>query len=148
MKKTISTNKKARHDYQILDKLEVGIKLTGAEVKSVKEGGVSLKESFVRIERGELYIKNMHIAAYKFARQEEYNAIRNRKLLANKKEITKLFGEMTQKKLTLIPLSIYLKNGRVKLKIALAKGKKAYDKREAIKKKDVERELRKNSNYQ
>ncbi len=145
MKKIIATNRKAKYDYEIIDTLEVGIKLTGPEVKSTKEGQVSLKEGFVKIEKGELYIKNMHISPYKFARIEEYDPIRDRKLLANKKEIKKLFGETTQKKLTIVPLNIYLKNGKIKLEIALARGKKKYDKREDIRKKETRRELRRST---
>ena len=144
MEKIIAINKKASHDYQIIEKLEVGIKLTGAEVKSIKSGNASLKESFVHIEGGELFIKNMHVGAYKPARIENYNPIRNRKLLANKKEIMLFSGKTDQKGLSIIPLKIYLKKNLIKLEIGLAKGKKKWDKREDLKKKDIERELRRN----
>jgi len=140
--KIIAVNKKAKHDYQTSDVLEVGIKLFGPEVKSIKEGSVSLKESFVKIENEEIFIKNLHVSSYKFSRQDDYNPVRDRKLLANKKEIRKLMGETTQKGLTIVPLKIYLKNGKIKLEIALAKGKKKWDKRESIKKKQLNREHR------
>jgi len=152
MKKTITVNKKVKYNYEILETYEVGIKLTGPEVKSVKAGQVSLKESFVQIEQDPfakkpqvmaLIIKNMHISPYKFARQESYNPTRDRKLLAHKKEILKLFGETNKKNLTIVPLCIYIKNGKIKLEIALARGKKKWDKREEIKKREIKRELRK-----
>jgi len=144
MEKTIANNKKAFHDYQVLDNIEVGIKLTGPEVKAVKEGDISLKESFVHIENGELFIKNMHIGAYKPARQENYNPVQNRKLLANKKEILILEKKIDQKGLSIIPLKVYFKNGLIKLEIAVAKGKKKWDKREDLKKKDLDREAKRN----
>ncbi|MBI2448374.1 SsrA-binding protein SmpB [Candidatus Microgenomates bacterium] len=140
---TIATNKKALHDYALSEKLEVGIKLTGAEVKSIKAGSVNLKGSFVIIESGELIIKNMHIGAYKPANQKNYEPIRNRHLLAHKKEIERLAGLIEQKRATIVPLNIHLKNGFVKLEIALARRKQKWDKRESLKKKDVERELKK-----
>jgi len=141
--KIIATNKKAFHDYTISETLEVGIKLTGPEVKSIKAGSVSLKESFVHIENGELFIKNLHIAHYKFSPKVGYDPIRNRKLLANKKEIMNLMGKLNQKGLSIIPTKIYLKNGLIKLEIGVAKGKKKWDKREASKKKDLKREMKK-----
>jgi len=141
--KILASNKKAFHDYTILDTLEVGIKLLGPEVKSVKAGSVSLKESFVHIENGELYIKNLHISHYKFSPKEGYDPIRNRKLLANKKEIDSLSGKINQQGLSIVPTKIYLKNGLIKLEIGVAKGKKKWDKREASKKKDLAREMKK-----
>ena len=138
--KIISTNKKAFHDYTLSERLEVGIKLTGAETKSAKAGSVNLKGSFVIIENGELVIKNMHIGAYKPARQEGYDPVRNRKLLAHKKEIERLAGLIEQKRATVVPLNIHLKNGFVKLEIALAKHKQKWDTREALKKRDLDRE--------
>lgn len=146
MEKIILTNKKAFHDYHISDTLEVGIKLTGAEVKSVKEGSVSLKESFVHIENGELYIKNLHISPYKFAPKAGYDPVRNRKLLANKKEIANLSSILNQKGLSIIPTKVYLKNGLIKLEIGVAKGKKKWDKREEAKKKDLRREIARGMN--
>ncbi len=140
MSKIISTNKKALHDYHLSEKLEAGIKLTGAEVKSVKAGSVNLKGSFVIIENGELVIKNMHIGTYKPANQKTYEPVRNRKLLAHKKEIERFAGLIEQKKATVVPLNIHLKNGFVKLEIALARHKQKWDKREALKKRDLDRE--------
>lgn len=145
LEKIIATNKKAFHDYKITDALEVGIKLMGPEVKSAKEGAVSLKESFIIIERGELWIKNLHISPYKFARNENYSPIRDRKLLANKKEIASLAGATREKGMTIVPTKIYAKNGMIKLEIGLAKSKKKWDKREDIKKKEFKREMRKNT---
>jgi len=141
--KTSATNRKAFHDYKISDTLEVGIKLIGPEVKSVKEGSVSLKESFVTITNGELWIKNLHIAPYKFARNVDYKPTRDRKLLANKKEINSLFGAIKEKGMTIVPTKIYLKNGMIKLEIGLAKSKKKWDKREDIKKRDLNKEAKK-----
>lgn len=140
--KIIATNKKAFHDYTILDTLEVGIKLTGPEVKSIKAGSVSLKESFVHVENEELFIKNMHVSHYKFSPKEGCDPTRNRKLLANKKEIMSLLGKLNQQGLSIVPTKIYLKNGLIKLEIGVAKGKKKWDKRESMKKKEVNRELR------
>ena len=140
--KTIATNKKVFHDYQMIEDFEVGIKLTGPEVKSIKNNDVSLKESFIHIENGELYVKNMHVGAYKPARNENYNPIHNRKLLANKKEIERLAIKSAQNGFSIIAKKIYLKNGFIKLEIALAKGKKKWDKREDLKKKDLDREAR------
>lgn len=140
--KILATNKKAFHDFQILEEIEVGVKLIGAEVKSIKSGDLSLKESFVHIEGGELYIKNMHVGAYKPARLEGYDPTRNRKLLANKKEIEKLASKSDQQGLAIIPIKVYLKNNLVKLEIALAKGKKKWDKREDLKAKDIKRDLK------
>ena len=138
----LASNKHAHHDYFLTDNLEVGIKLTGPEVKSIKSGNVSLKESFIHIDGGELFIKNMHVGAYKPARNDGYDPIRNRKLLASKKEIGFLWGKTQKEGLTIVPISIYTKNGLIKLEIAVGRGKKKWDKREALKKRDQEREMR------
>lgn len=140
--KVLATNKKAFHDYKISDELEAGIKLTGPEVKSVKEGSLSLKESFVMIDGGELFIKNLHISPYKFARNEGSDPTRNRKLLVNKKEIASLYGAIKEKGMTIVPTKVYLKNGMIKLEIGLAKSKKKWDKREDIKKRDLNKEAK------
>uniref|UniRef100_A0A7C4QXF6 SsrA-binding protein n=1 Tax=candidate division CPR3 bacterium TaxID=2268181 RepID=A0A7C4QXF6_UNCC3 len=140
---TIAANKKAYHNYHIGDIFEVGIKLTGPEVKSIKNGDMSLKESFVHIENGQLFIKNMHVGAYKPAHPESYDPTRNRKLLANKKEIQILASKLDQKGLSIVPTKVYLKNGLIKLEIGVAKGKKKWDKREDIKKKDLAKESKK-----
>ena len=140
--KKIATNRQARFNYTILESLEAGIALTGTEVKSVRSGNVSLNESFARVDGGEIFIYNMHIAPYEFGNINNPDSVRPRKLLLHKAQIRKLAEETSVKRLVLIPLKLYIKNGFVKLELALAKGKKLYDKRESIKKHDSERELR------
>lgn len=135
-------NKKARYEYEILRKWEAGIVLKGAEVKSVREGRVSFTNSFIRIKDGEVFLYNLHIAPYSNSSQVDYDPKRERKLLLHKNEIKSLIGTLTQKRLTLIPLSVYFKEGKVKLEIGLAKGKRLYDKREKLKEKTVEKEIR------
>jgi len=135
------TNRRAKFDYELLEKIEVGIALTGAEVKSVKAGKISLNESFARIRDGEVWLHNAHIHPYPFADNRDYDPTRMRKLLLHKKEIVSLDQKMKQKKLTLVPVSCYTKGRNIKVKIALAKGKKEYQKREIKKRKDIEREV-------
>lgn len=135
------TNRRALHDFHILDTLEAGIKLTGAEVKSVKGGRMSLEGSFVKIIGSEIYLVNAQIFPYPYARPEGYDPRRSRKLLLHKKEIISLKTKLASARLTLIPLECYNTHGFVKLKIGLAKGKREYEKREKIKKKDLEREV-------
>lgn len=135
------TNRRAYHDYHILDKFEAGIKLTGPEVKSVKLGRFNLAGGFVKISGSEAYLVNTDIPPYPFARQEDYSPKRSRKLLLHKKEIISLKTKTEQKRLTIVPLSCYTKHGLLKLKLALAKGKKKWDKREEKKRKDWEREV-------
>ncbi|MBW1616568.1 MAG: SsrA-binding protein SmpB [Deltaproteobacteria bacterium] len=139
--KLIAKNKKARHDYFIEDKFEAGIQLLGTEVKSMRLGKVNLKESYVKIRNGEVYIYQMHIGAYPFAYYENHEPKRTRKLLLHKYEIKKLFGKINEKGAALIPLEAYFKDGKVKIEIAVAKGKKKYDKREAIKSRDQKRDM-------
>lgn len=134
-------NKKASFDYFLETKYEAGIELVGTEVKSIKLGKVSIKESFVRIIKGEVYIMNMHISSYEFGNINNTNETRVRKLLLNKKEITKLTEKIKEKGYTIVPVSIYSKNRLIKLEIALAKGKKNYDKRDVLKKKTIQREI-------
>ncbi len=134
-------NRRARYDYHLLEKLEAGIALTGAEVKSAKAGKMSLNESFVRIRDGEAWLINAHINPYAFARQDDYQPNRTRKLFLHKKEILALEQKMKQRKLTLVPVSCYTKRNKIKVEIALARGKKKYEKKEAKKKKDLEREV-------
>ena len=134
------TNRRAYHDYHILEKLEAGIHLTGPEVKSVKGGHMSLGGAFVKIVGSEAYLVNAQIHPYPFARLENYDSGRTRKLLLHKKEIIALKSKI-QSGLTLVPLSCYTKQGLVKLEIALARSKKKYEKKEALKKRDLEREL-------
>lgn len=137
----IVTNRQARRDYFILETIEAGIELRGSEIKSVRKRLANLKDSFARIEKNELFLYNLHISPYEFARRDEVDPKRRRKLLCRKSEIKYLFGKISGKGLTLIPLRIYLKKGFAKVELALAKGKKFYDKREAIKRKAAQREI-------
>lgn len=138
--KLIANNKKAYHDYFIEDTYEVGISLAGTEVKSLRMGKCSLKESFIRIERGEVFIYGMHISPYEKGNIFNKDPLRVRKLLLHGYEINKINGKMSEKGYTIVPLKVYFKGSLVKLEIALAKGKKLYDKREDIAKKDARRE--------
>jgi SsrA-binding protein len=135
------TNRRARHDYQLSDKFEAGMVLTGAEVKSVLEGKIHLEEAYAKIIRGELFLINVHIHPYRFADTKNIDSRRTRKLLVHKKELVSLASKIQQKNLTLIPVSCYNKGRRIKVKLALAKAKKKYEKREAKKKKDIDREI-------
>lgn len=139
-------NRRARHDYQLLGKIEAGVALTGPEVKSVKAGQVSLQESFVRLRSGEAWLVNAHIHPYPYADNRDYDPRRARKLLLHKDELLKLEQKTKEKGLTLVPVSCYTKRGRIKLGIALARGKKKYEKREVIKRRDVEREIERELN--
>lgn len=138
--KMIARNKKAYHDYFIEDKIECGLVLTGTEVKSLRQGKASLKESYADIRGGEAYVYQMNITPYEHGNIYNADPLRVRKLLLHKKEIARLFGKKQQAGYTLVPLSLYFKNGRVKLELALAKGKKLYDKRESMKEKDAKRD--------
>ena len=137
----IANNKKAYHDYFIEDKYEAGISLAGTEVKSLRMGKCSIKESFIRIENGEVFIYGMHISPYEKGNIFNKDPLRVRKLLLHKYEIRKLIGKMNQKGYTLVPLSVYFKGSLIKVEIALAKGKKLHDKRDDIAKKDLKREM-------
>ena len=137
--KLIANNKKAYHDYFILDTYEAGIALAGTEVKSLRMGKCSIKESFIRIENGEMFIYGMHISPYEKGNIFNKDPLRERKLLLNKKEIYRLIGLIKQKGYTLVPISLYFKNSFVKVELGIAKGKKLYDKRDEIAKKDAER---------
>ena len=139
----VATNRRARYNYAILESLEAGIELRGTEVKSLRSGNVSLNDSFARAEGSELFLYNVHIAPYEFGNIANVDSIRPRKLLLHKNQIKRLAGEVATKKVALIPLKVYFKHGIVKLELALAKGKKKYDKRETIKKRESERDLRK-----
>lgn len=138
----IATNREARHNYHILESVEAGIELKGAEVKSLREHRANLKDSFARVEGNEIYLYNMHISPYPQAGRFNPEPKRRRKLLLHKTEIKRLFGQLTQKGLTLVPLKLYFKRGFAKVELALAKGKKLYDKREAIRRRETQRELR------
>ena len=141
--KLVANNKKAYFDYFIEDKYEAGIALHGTEVKSLRMGKCSVKESFLRIEKGEVYIYNMHISPYEKGNIFNKDPLRVRKLLMHKYEINKILGQIVQKGYTLVPLQIYFKGSLVKMEIGLARGKKLYDKREDIAKKDQRREAEK-----
>lgn len=139
--KLIANNKKAYHDFFIEDKYEAGLALFGTEIKSLRSGKCSIKEAYVEINNGEAYIIGMNISPYEKGNIFNKDPLRTRKLLLHKAEIGKLLGKSTEKGYTIMPLQVYLKNGRAKIEIGLAKGKKLYDKREAIAKKDQKREL-------
>jgi SsrA-binding protein len=139
--KTVATNKKAFHNYYIGEKYEAGIALTGSEIKSVREGKVSLADAYVRPEKGELWLLNAHIARYDPSSYMGHEPTRPRKLLMHRKEIRNLAGKVAEKGLTLTATRLYLKHGLAKVEIALAKGKKLYDKREVITRRETEREL-------
>lgn len=136
------SNRKARHDFEILDIFEAGIVLKGSEVKSLRQGRANLLDSYASLSKGELWLHNLHISPFEQANQFNHDPDRQRKLLLHKSEIRKLTGKTTEKGLTLIPLKIYFKSGNAKIQLALARGKKNYDRRADIKKRDVERELR------
>ncbi len=138
--KIIADNKKARHDYEVLETYEAGMVLTGSEVKSIRGGSVNLKDSFVSFRGDEAYLQNAHISVYKASSYNNHEPERVRKLLLNRNELNKIFGKIRERGLSCVPLKMYFKNGRVKVEIALCKGKKQHDKRDAIKKKDLDRE--------
>lgn len=139
--KTIAENRKARHEYFVLESYEAGIELVGTEVKSIRQGSVNLKDSWCSIDNGELFIRGLHISPYEKGNIFNKDPLRVRKLLMHKKEINKLFGTIKQEGLTLIPLSLYFKDSRVKVQVGLCKGKKLYDKRETAAKCDAMREI-------
>lgn len=141
--KLIANNKKAYHDYFIEEKYEAGIVLHGTEVKSMRMGKCSIKESFIRIENGEIFAYGMHVSPYEKGNIFNKDPLRVKKLLLHKKEINKLMGKIAEKGYTLVPLQVYFKDGRAKVEIGLAKGKKLYDKRRDIAKKDQRREAEK-----
>ena len=139
--KIIAVNRKARHDYFIEDEYEAGLVLKGTEVKSLRLGKANLKDSYARIKDGEVFVYQMHIGPYPFAYYDNHDPLRPRKLLLHKREIKRLYGKVNEKGHTLVPLKLYFKNGKVKISLALAKGKRQYDKREAIKRRDEQRLL-------
>ena len=141
--KLVANNKKAYHDYFIEEKYEAGIVLHGTEVKSMRMGKCSIKESFIRIENGEIFAYGMHVSPYEKGNIFNKDPLRTKKLLLHKKEINKLMGKIAEKGYTLVPLQVYFKDGRAKVEIGLAKGKKLYDKRQEIVKKDQRREAEK-----
>ena len=139
--KTIATNRKARRDYHIMETVETGIALTGSEIKSIRAGRVSLGDGYVKSEKGELWLHNVHIARYDASSYMGHEPTRSRKLLLHKKEIKNLTSQIAEKGLTIVPTRLYIKGHVAKVEMALARGKKMYDKREAITRREVEREL-------
>ena len=144
-KKILATNKKARHDYFIDEVYECGIELKGTEVKSIRQGRINLKEGYASVDNSEVFLKQVHISPYDQGNRFNVDPLRTRKLLIHKAEIRKLIGATTIKGYSLVPMSVYLKNGRVKLELGLAKGKKLYDKRQDLAKKDAMRRIERES---
>lgn len=140
--KLIAQNRKARYDYTILDTIEAGIVLQGTEIKSIRAGRINLKDGYASIRDGEIWLVNVHISPFEQGNQFNHDPVRPRKLLMKKKQIDRLIGEVKQGGITLVPLKVYIKNGFAKVLIGLAKGKKQYDKRETIKRRDQDRKLR------
>jgi len=138
----IAENRKAFHDYHILETFEAGIALLGTEVKGIREGRANLRDSFARVDRGEVWLFNVHINPYSHRGYVDHDPKRKRRLLLHKHEIRKLIGKTVEKGLTLVPTRMYFKNGKVKVALALAKGKEAHDKRETLRKREVDRETR------
>ena len=138
----IATNRKAFFNYNVLERAEAGLALVGSEVKSIREGGLNFKDAYVDFRNGELFLVGCHISPYSHGTSQNHLAERVRKLLLHKREILRLGGKATEKGLTLVPLRAYFKNGRIKVEIGLARGKREHDKRDAIKKKDLDREAR------
>ena len=140
--RVIAENRKARHDYHVLETWEVGIVLLGTEVKAIREGRVNLRDSYARVENGEVWLLNVHISPYSHRGYAQHAELRQRKLLLHRHEIRKLVGRTAEKGLTLVPLELYFNKGRVKVLLALAKGKQLHDKRETIRRREVDRETR------
>ncbi|HYK87958.1 MAG TPA: SsrA-binding protein SmpB [Acidobacteriota bacterium] len=140
--RVLTTNKKAFHNYYVLDKFEAGIALLGTEVKSIREGRINLKDSYALVKRGEAYLLNCHISPYSHGNRENHDPLRQRKLLLHHQEIRKLIGKTQEKGLTLVPLRVYLRRGKIKVELGLARGKKLFDKRETERRKEAERESR------
>ncbi len=138
----VAENRKAAYDYHLLDTYEAGVVLLGTEVKSIREGRVNLRDSYARIEGGELWVHNIHISPYSHRGYADHDALRRRKLLLHADELRRLVGKVEEKGMTLVPVRMYFKNGRVKIAVCLAKGKKDYDKRETIRRREVDRETR------
>ena len=137
----VATNRKAFHEYHILETFEAGVQLRGSEVKSIREGKASLKQGYILIRKGEAWLKGSHIASYSHTGSEGHAPVRDRKLLIHKKEIQRIGSKLAEKGLTAVPTKLYFKGGLIKLEFGLAKGKKLYDKRETKKKRDVERDI-------
>lgn len=146
-RKVITTNRKAFHDYHIFDKFVAGIVLTGTEIKSVRKNAINLKDSFCKIEDNEIFLYNCHISPYEQGNRYNHKTERTRKLLLTKKEILKMHSKIKKDGYTIVPLEVFISKGFAKIEIGLAKGKKLYDKREALAKKDIQRDIDRNSKY-
>jgi SsrA-binding protein len=140
--KLVAENRKAYHDYHLLETFEAGMVLLGTEVKAIREGRVNLRDSYGRVENGEVFVHNIHISPYSHRGYADHEPVRARKLLLHRQEIRKLIGKVVERGMTLVPVRMYFRNGRIKLAISLAKGKKEHDKRETIKRREVDRETR------
>jgi SsrA-binding protein len=138
----IAENRKAHHDFHLLESFEAGIALVGTEVKAIREGRVNLRDSFARVENGEVFLYNVNISPYSHRGYADHEPLRRRKLLLHREEIRKLIGKTVERGMTLVPTRLYFKNGRVKVSVSLAKGKKEFDKRETIKRREADRETR------
>ena len=138
----VADNRKARHDYHLFETFEAGIALLGTEVKAIREGRVNLKDSFGRVENGEIFLHNVHISPYSHRGYAAHEPLRRRKLLLHKNEIRKLIGKLVERGYTLVPVRMYFRNGLVKVTVSVAKGKKTHDKRETIRRREIDRETR------
>lgn len=141
--KPVAANRKALHDYQILERYEAGMVLTGTEVKAIRDGRVNFKDSYAAVRDGQIYLVNCHVSPYSHGNRENHDPVRQRKLLLHRREINKLAGKSAQKGLTLVPLRIYFKAGRVKLELGVGRGKKVHDKRQTERDRDTRREIEK-----
>ena len=139
--KIITNNRKARHDYHIDDTFEAGIALTGSEIKSIRAGQINLRDGYAAIRNGEVWLLNVHISPYKQASRQNHEPLRERKLLLHRREIDRLTSKLQEKGLTLVPLKLYLKNGRAKVELGLGRGKKSYDKRQTLRERDDRRQI-------
>jgi SsrA-binding protein len=139
---SVAENRKAFHDFHLMETFEAGLVLLGTEVKAIREGRVNLRDSFARVEDGEVFLYNVNISPYSHRGYADHEPLRRRKLLLHRSEIKKLIGKTVEKGMTLVPVRLYFKNGRVKVAVSLAKGKKDYDKRETIKRREADRETR------
>ena len=140
--KVIADNRKARHNYTLFDTVEAGIVLLGTEVKAIREGRVNLRDSYGRVEQGEVFLYNIHISPYSHRGYADHEPLRRRKLLLQKREIRKLIGKVVARGMTLVPVRMYFKNGLVKVAVSLAKGKREHDKRETVRRREADREAR------
>jgi SsrA-binding protein len=140
--KVVAVNRQASHNYHLLDRLEAGLVLQGTEVKSIREGRVNLKDSYAAVEGDELFLLQCHVSPYSHGNRENHDPLRKRKLLLHRREIRRLIGKIAERGFTLVPTRMYFRNGRVKVELALARGKKEHDRRAAVRQRDLERELR------